>query len=135
MLAAAGSPQVHPHASDDEQARARWDARMSRFNEDLAEVQRFLLDILDGRITDPNEIGRRAQPFYGEQGAWYTVGYRMASMVEIRFGRHALTDAMIDPRKLLLLYNRAASEQNGRQERWSALWSSELLAKLQAKGR
>lgn len=130
MLAASGSPYVHPHAEDDAAARARWDADMARFNEDLAAVERFLLDILDGSVKDPSEIARRAQPFYGGQGAWYTVGYRMASLVEIRFGRRALTDSMLDPRNLLLLYNRAASERN-RHGGNLALWSPELLARLQ----
>ncbi|HTA42626.1 MAG TPA: DUF5700 domain-containing putative Zn-dependent protease [Bryobacteraceae bacterium] len=123
MLGAAGSPEVHPHAADDEHTRARWDARMARFNDDLAAVQQFLLDILDGRIQGRDELARRAEPFYGEQGAFYTVGYKMASMVEMRFGRAALRDAMTDPRNLLILYNQAAAGQNGLRR-----WSPELLA-------
>jgi Putative zinc dependent peptidase (DUF5700) len=130
MLAAAGSPDVHPHAQDDDASRARWDGEMARFAENLNAVQQFLLDILDGRLQATDEIEQRAQPFYGDQGAWYTVGYKMASMVEIRFGRRALTDTMIDPRKLLLLYNQAASEQNRQRNAHLALWSPELLAKL-----
>jgi hypothetical protein len=133
MLAAAGSPDVHPHAQDDEAARAHWDAEMAHFNENLAAVQQFLLDILNGVIKDPKEIERRAQGFYGEQGAWYTVGYRMAAMVERRFGREALTNAMIDPRRLLLLYNRAAREENERQVSKLAVWSSAFLSKLDRK--
>jgi hypothetical protein len=133
MLAAAGSPSVHPHAQDDEAARTRWDNEIGLFKENLAAVERFLLDILEGRITDPAQIERAAQPFYGEQGAWYTVGYRMASMVELRFGRRALTDAMIDPRRLLMLYNRTAAEQNQELKIHLALWSTELLAKLDAR--
>ena len=79
MLAAAGSPNVHSHAQDDAAAQALWDGEIARFQENLAEVQQFLIDILDGRITDPARIAQAAQPFYGEPGAWYTVGYRMAS--------------------------------------------------------
>jgi hypothetical protein len=100
MLAAAGSRSVHPHPQDDEASCTRWDNEIGRFKENLAAVERFLLDILDGRITDPVQIERAAQPFYSEQGAWYTVRYRMASMVELRFGRRALTDALIDRRKM-----------------------------------
>lgn len=132
MLAAAGSPSVHPHALDDAAARAQWDSDMQHFAENLAAVQQFILDILDKKLTDPNAIEQRAEPFYGQQGAWYTVGYRMASLVEVRFGRQALTSAMIDPRKLLVLYNRAASEQNQQQGLHLALWSPELLQKLGA---
>jgi len=132
MLAAAGSPSVHPHALDDEAARDQWDNDMQHFGENLTAVQQFLLDILEKKLTEPNAIEQRAEPFYGQQGAWYTVGYRMASLVEVRFGRQALTGAMIDPRKLLVLYNRAASEQNQQQGIHLALWSPELLQKLGA---
>lgn len=132
MLAAAGSPSIHPHALDDEAARAQWDNDMQHFAENLAAVQQFLLDILDKKLTEPNAIEQRAEPFYGQQGAWYTVGYRMASLVEVRFGRQALTSAMADPRKLLVLYNRAASEQNEQQGTHLTVWSSELLQRLGA---
>lgn len=125
MLAAAGSPQVHPHALDDAAARAEWDQGTSRFNQDLAAVQKFLLEILDGRLSDSRRIQQRAEPFYGQQGAWYTVGYKMASLVEQRFGRAALAGAMLDPRKLLELYNQAAAQDPG-----LAQWSPELLSKL-----
>jgi hypothetical protein len=133
MLAAAGSPDVHPHAQDDGVARARRDSEMAHFDENLVAVQQFLLDILTGRIKEPDDIARKAEPFYGEQGAFYTVGYRMAAMVERRFGRKALTDAMIDPRKLFLLYNRAAAEEDQRQNQKMALWSPQLLSKLDRK--
>lgn len=35
--------------------------------------------------------------FFGVQGAWYTVGYRMAVIVERREGRPALVECMSDP--------------------------------------
>jgi hypothetical protein len=65
MLAAAGSPDVHPHAVDDEAARKQWDTDILRFNQDLLSVQQFLLDILDGKLKDPAVIEQRADPFYG----------------------------------------------------------------------
>jgi Putative zinc dependent peptidase (DUF5700) len=132
MLVAAGSPSIHPHVLDDEAARTHWDNDVEHFAENLAAVQAFLLEILDGKLNEPSEITRKAEPFYGEQGAWYTVGYRMASLIETRFGRKALTGAMIDPRKLLVLYNRAASDQNREMGTHLALWSPELLRKLGA---
>ncbi|HLW43850.1 MAG TPA: DUF5700 domain-containing putative Zn-dependent protease [Candidatus Acidoferrales bacterium] len=133
MLAAAGSPTVHPHAEDDQATRARWDHDMGQFNENLAAVQQFLLDILSGKLTEERDIMERAQPFYGVQGAWYTVGYKMASMVEITDGRQALLGAMIDPRKLLVLYNQAAGMQNQQTGSHLALWSPELIQALGAR--
>ncbi|HWZ83802.1 MAG TPA: DUF5700 domain-containing putative Zn-dependent protease [Terriglobales bacterium] len=132
MLAAAGSPDRHPHSEDDEAARKQWDSDMAQFNINLAAVQQFLLDILDGKLTNDSEMEQRADPFYDTQGAWYTVGYRMACEVEKRFGRQTLTEALVDPRKLLVLYNRAAEQNRGRANDL-AVWSSELLKKLDAK--
>jgi hypothetical protein len=133
MLAAAGSPDIHPHAVDDEAARKQWDSDMLRFNQDLLSVQQFLLDILDGKLKDPADIEQRADPFYGAQGAWYTVGYRMAQTVEKRFGRPAMIDTMLDSRKLLQLFNRAALEQNRKHKAGIGMWSPELLKKLAVK--
>jgi len=132
MLAAAGSPTVHPHAEDDQATRARWDNDIGQFNENLAAVQQFLMDILSGKLTARSDILDRAQPFYGVQGAWYTVGYKMASMVEIAFGRQALLGAMIDPRKLLVLYNQAAEKQNPQTGSHLAIWSAQLIEALGA---
>jgi hypothetical protein len=59
----------------------------------------------------------------------------MAIVVEKRFGRAELIDAMLDPRKLLVLYNRAASEQNKIGETRLPLWSSRLLEGIEAPGK
>jgi hypothetical protein len=132
MLAAAGSPHVHPHASDDQAARERWDRDMANFNQDLVALQRFYVRILDGELNTPAAIAQAAEPFYGTQGPFYTVGYRMASLVEIHFGRAALTGAMLDPRKLLELYNRAAAEENRDHGAGLALWPQDFLRRFRA---
>lgn len=126
MLAAAGSADVHPHAASAPEDRARWDRDMARFDEDLRSVERFFLDVVEGRLTGEKEISERAFSFFGVQGPWYTVGYRMATVIERDGGRAALVDCMSDPRKLLSTYNRAAA----RSAEHPALWSAELLAKL-----
>jgi hypothetical protein len=133
MLAAAGSPDTHPHSEDDEAARKQWDSDMAQFNANLVAVQQFLLDILDGKLKDDSAMEQRADPFYDSQGAWYTVGYRMASLAEKRFGRQTLTEALVDPRKFLVLYNQAAAEQNRGHANDLAVWSPEVLKKLDAK--
>jgi hypothetical protein len=39
MLAAAGGPDVHPHAVSASDERARWDKDVANFNDDLKNVQ------------------------------------------------------------------------------------------------
>ena len=41
MLAAAGGPDVHPHAVSSPEERARWDKDMLNFNDDLKKVECF----------------------------------------------------------------------------------------------
>ncbi|HYH00540.1 MAG TPA: DUF5700 domain-containing putative Zn-dependent protease [Terriglobales bacterium] len=132
VLAAAGSTEVHPHASSAPEDRSRWDRDMLNFNQDLRKVENFLLDVTDNKLTKAAERNR-AMSFFGDaQGAWYTVGYRMAVVVEKRFGRAALIDCMLDPRKLLHLYNTAAEAHNRSHQDKLELWSSDLLNRLSA---
>lgn len=132
MLAAAGSGERHPHWEDDAQTRARWDADLMNFNADLPAVQQVMEEILDGKLKTEAEIRPRAAPFWGDaQGAWYTVGYEMAVLVERRFGRKAFNDCLLDPRKLLVLYNQVAAEANAKGAKL-ALWSPAFLARLDA---
>ncbi|MBB6250945.1 DUF5700 domain-containing putative Zn-dependent protease [Nitrospirillum iridis] len=131
MLAAAGTDR-HPHWEDDALVRARWDGDMQQFAPDLAIVQQLLLDILDGKLATDEDIMKRARPLWGDaQGAWYTVGYQMAVLVEKRFGRAAFNDGLLDPRKLLALYNQVAGEANAHGAKL-ATWSPELLKRLEA---
>lgn len=132
MLAAAGGPDIDPHAASSAKEHARWDHDLANFNNDLLSVQQFFLDLIDHRLTDKDKIRERASDFFGDaQGAWYTVGYKMAIMVEKRFGRSALIDCMLDPRELLVRYNQAAKEMNDHGQNLP-LWSVELLQKTGA---
>lgn len=130
MLAAAGSPDVHPHAVSSSEERARWDHDMANFNQDLATLQQFFLDIIDQKFKSDDEINEKASSFFGVQGPWYTVGYKMAIVVEKRYGRAALIDCMLDPRELLSRYDAAAAEINQLHEEPLALWSPALLSAL-----
>jgi len=132
MLAAAGSADVHPHAASSLEERARWDHDMANFNQDLASLQQFFLDIVNQKLKAKDEIDEKAYSFFGMQGPWYTVGYKMAVVVEKRYGRATLIDCMVDPREFLARYNSAASELNHNQMEQLALWSPELLAKIGA---
>ncbi len=90
MLAAAGSPDVHPHANSKPEDKVRWDHDMASFNRDLKQVEAFFLDILNGKLKTEDEQNKIGMEFFGVQGPWYTVGYKMGVMVEKRFGREAL---------------------------------------------
>jgi hypothetical protein len=130
MLAAAGSPDVHPHASSSPQDRARWDRDMENADEDLRVLERFFLDVIDGRLKTEAEIEERAYSFFGIQGSWYTVGYRMAVVIERHEGRAKLIACMADPPELLATYNRVAKELNAKEKQPLALWSPELLSRI-----
>lgn len=106
MLAAAGGADVHPHAMSPQADRERWDRDVANFSADLRTVEQFFLDVLDRRLTG-DDIQRTAMTFYGVQGPWYTVGWKMATVVEHQLGRREVIQAAVDPRTLLINYNRA----------------------------
>lgn len=133
MLAAAGSPDIHPHSVSDPEERARWDRDMAGFNGDLRKLEKFFLDVIEGRLKTKDEVQTQAYSFFGIQGPWYTVGYRMAVLIEKRAGRPALIECMSDARKLLAAYNRAAQEWNASGKPLMALWSKTLLSKISSR--
>ncbi len=131
MLAAAGGPDVDPHTTSSPQEHARWDHDLANFNVDLVALQQFFLDVIDQRLSPKEKIDEKAYTFFGDaQGPWYTVGYKMAVVVEKRFGRTVLINCMLDPRDLLTRYNQAAKDSNELGQANLALWSPDLLNKL-----
>jgi hypothetical protein len=133
MLAAAGGPDVHPHAVSKPEDRARWDHDMANFNQDLKAVENFMLDVAQGRLKTEEERGQVGSSFFGVQGPWYTVGWKMSVLIEKRYGRAKLIECMTDPRELLVTYNQAATEHNHTHpDDQLALWSPELLQAIAA---
>lgn len=126
MLAAAGGPDIHPHRFSPTADRERWDKDVANFNDDLRKVERFFLDLADGKL-DESEERDTALSFYGVQGPWYTVGWKMAIVIEKTYGRDALIKVMTDQRSLLPTYNRAVKKYNKRTGENLARWSDELL--------
>jgi hypothetical protein len=126
MLAAAGGPDVDPVAAATLQLKENWDRGRHNFNRDLEQVNAFFLDALNGKIQG-KAIQEKASSFFGLQGPWYTVGYRMAVMVERGYGRESLIECMRDRRLLLVRYNRLAEESNRRRGPQLALWSQKIL--------
>jgi Putative zinc dependent peptidase (DUF5700) len=126
MLAAAGGPNVHPHAVSGAEERARWDKDVANFNDDLKKVERFLLDVLEEKLTG-DEITKKGYSFFGVQGPWYTVGWKMSVLIEKTYGRAKLIECICDQRKLLSTYNQAAARHNRRTREPLALWSTSLI--------
>jgi putative zinc-dependent peptidase DUF5700 len=132
MLAAAGSPEVHPHATSPPAERARWDRDISRVKDDFAVLVSFFGDLADGRLTEA-DADTRGMSFFGIQGPWYTVGYTISVTVERAFGRAALVDHICNRVELLEAYNRAAAEQNRLRGTDLPTWPAPLLEKLSAR--
>jgi hypothetical protein len=126
MLAAAGGPDIHPHAFSKPEDRARWDHDMANFNYDLRKVESFFNDILSDRLSE-EQRQQAGFAFFGVQGPWYTVGWKMSVVIEKTYGRAALIECICDHRKLLPTYNRAATEYNRTARAPLALWSPSLL--------
>jgi hypothetical protein len=126
MLAAAGGPDIHPHAVSSSDERARWDKDLANFNTDLKKVEKFFLDMLNNRLTSQEDIQGVGFSFFGEQGPWYTVGWRMAVVIEKTYGRAKLIELFCDKRELIVTYNKAAAKYNRKAHEPLALWSPML---------
>lgn len=129
MLAAAGGPENHPHAKSPAAERAVWDKSIKNFNGDLKLVEAFFMKVINNQFKTPDEISRAAGEFYGVQGPWYTVGWKMAQTIERKYGRPEVILCMIDPYRLFTKYNAAAAEYNKTHPAAKlALWSPTLAA-------
>ncbi len=126
MLAAAGGPDVHPHAVSSPEERARWDKDLANFNSDLKKVEEFFIDVLENRLTE-DEIQKTGSSFFGIQGPWYTVGWKMSVLIEKTYGRSKLIECICDQRKLLPTYDRAAAKHNRASHEPLALWSTSVI--------
>jgi hypothetical protein len=96
---------------------------MRNFNRDLAALNEFFLATIDGRLSG-DAVAAKGNTFFGDiQGPWYTVGHRIAVLVEKHFARAALIECMVDRRLLLQRYQQAAPAEEGTL----ALWSTDML--------
>lgn len=127
VLAAAGSPDVHPMQDFAEADRARWDQDLKFVDQVFRQLDIFFVDLLDGGFAKPEVADHVALTFFGYRGPWYTVGYRMGVVVEKRYGRAVLLACMADPRLLLARYNEAANETNAAGRETLPVWSAAVL--------
>lgn len=129
MLAAAGGPDIHPHEFSKPEDRARWDRDMANYNDDLRKVERFFLDLLNDKLSEDERM-KTGFSFFGVQGPWYTVGWKMAVVIEKTYGRARLIECVCDQRKLLPTYNQAAAQYNRTAREPLALWSPAIIESL-----
>jgi hypothetical protein len=130
MLAAAGGTDIHPHAVSKPEDRARWDKDVSNFNDDLKKVEKFFLDLLENRLTE-EEARKTGFSFFGIQGPWYTVGWKMSVMIEKAYGRQKLIESFCDHRQLIPLYNKVAEQHNRGAREPLVFWSESLIKSIQ----
>lgn len=126
MLAAAGGPSIHPHEVSKADERARWDQDVKNFNVDLKKVEEFFIRVLEKKVTGA-EVQKEGFAFFGTQGPWYTVGWRMTTLIEETFGKQRLIDVMCDRRRLLTTYNEAAARYNRNAKEPLATWSEAVV--------
>lgn len=122
VLAAAGGRDIHPYVVSNTEERARWDRDMANFNDDLKKVEKFFLEVLENRLSE-EQIQNIGSSFFGIQGPWYTVGWKMSVLIEKTYGRAKLIECICDQRKLLPTYNKAAAKHNRKSHESLATWS------------
>jgi putative zinc-dependent peptidase DUF5700 len=134
VLAAAGGPNVHPHAADPPADRAVWDKAITGFDADFRTLEAFLLDVQAGRLSG-DAMTKRGMTFFGDvQGPWYTVGYTMNVEIERTMGRPTLIAALCDKRHYLATYNAAARRANATVRAKLPLWVDALAGAFGADG-
>jgi len=117
VLAGAGGPDVDPGTVVGASARPEWGTEPATFAARMNELATFFRGILSGRFADDAAARAVGMTFFGNQGAWYTVGWRMAVTIERRFGRARLIACIADDRLFLPAYNAAA--EGTTLPRWS----------------
>ena len=134
VLAAAGSPDLHPHADLPECFRLAWDLEAERFAAHLSELNQFFLDTVHGDLRN-DAVLHESRVFSGYTGAWYTVGYQMAVTIEREFGRPALVATYVDPRQFVARYNEAAEAENAKNGGSLPLFSAEVVKAVGSENR
>lgn len=129
MIAAAGDSEINPHEYSSKEDKERWNKDVANFNEDLKKVESFFFDILSGKLTR-QAVTDKAMEFFGIQGPWYTVGWKMSIVIEKTYGHKKLLECIIDHRKLLPTFNKAVIEYNNKFNENLCTWSDALIAEI-----
>lgn len=123
--AASGGLHGHPYANAAPDVRAAWTSGIADYPGQFAQLQQFFDDVAEGKLKG-DEIDKRGFQFFGLVGPWYTVGWRMAGVIEEELGRDALIDAFCDSATLLATYNRAADAHAKRTGEGLPHWSARV---------
>ncbi len=126
MLAAAGGKDVHPHAVSPIVDRRRWDHDVAGFNKNQQDLDQFFRKILSGELNK-DQASEQAYTYFGIQGPWYTVGWKIAVTIEEVYGRERLIETMCNPAALFAKYNDAARELAKKGGTALPLWSPEII--------
>jgi hypothetical protein len=133
VLAAAGSPDAHPHATSDAAERAGWERDYANAARDLRRLEEFYQALADGALAE-DEQTRQGMAFVTSegvpQGPFYTVGYLMAKTIEQQLGRDRLVASTCDPPRFLADYNEAAARHHRATGEALPLWSEALLRRV-----
>jgi len=122
-LAAAGGPNGIPQKRPE--VAAEWARQMPQYNENFQKVAEFLSAVAKGELTG-DAARERGFGFFGMVGPWYTVGWKMAVVIETILGREALIAATCGGRDLLRAYNRAALQWREKTGEKLPLWPDVL---------
>jgi putative zinc-dependent peptidase DUF5700 len=133
MLAAAGGPDVDPHAVSDPAERAVWQRDFAKVDGDVRRLESFFEALLDGKLSE-EERNRQGMSFVATdevpQGPDYTVGWLMSAVVERELGRKRLVESLCEPAMFLRDYDRAARAQVARGDGPLPLWSEAFLKRF-----
>jgi len=133
MLAAAGGPDVHPQASSPASEWAVWERDVSEFTNDVQRLETFFRKVL-AESASVDELRSELFTFIGTdeipQGGFYTVGWKMAAIVERTQGRDVVVRAVCDPRTLLSAYNEVAAAHPRSDTESLPTWSGDFLAAI-----
>src|SRR5258708_37914718 len=126
MLAAAGGKDTHGHAVSPLADRQRWDRDVADFTRNQQELDLFFRNVLSGKLSK-DQADEQAYSYFGVQGPWYTVGWKMAVTIEEAYGRPRLIQAMCNSATLFSTYNDAARELSKKKGASLPLWSPEII--------
>lgn len=133
VLAAAGGPDVHPHATSPSELWSIWERDIGEFAADLMRIQAFFQEVLAGHGTIDEQRAKLFSFINTEEvpaGGFYTVGWKMAALVERVRGREVVVRAVCDPRVLLTTYNEVAASIPRSDAEPLPLWGQEFLAAI-----
>jgi hypothetical protein len=138
VLAAAGGPDVHPHATSPPELWSIWERDIGEFAADLMRIQGFFQEVLAGHGTTDEQRAKLFSFINTEEvpaGGFYTVGWKMAALVERVRGREVVVRAVCDPRVLLTTYNEVAASIPRSDAEPLPLWDEDFLAEIVGDGK